>query len=388
MPITVTAGPTAVLPSSSSARRAKTTDARPRGPNQPTSATVGQPSRAPARAAATGTIRITVRLSTAYTMICHVRPLNADATATAPNASQTSSDARAPASSTNGTSGAPRRPPVVPNASPPVNAAMKPLPCSASAHAYAHSASASTAEPAKPSAAQPRRRVAFTSTPPAPPTATPITMPMCELRGGDGWSYADDMLGGSRARQGDRHERRGDAVIEPALDVDQPTNPGGHYGVGHHSRAKRCVRGRQGRAHDQGEPNVGDPGQRQCEQRSQGDRERKPDPEQPQVQAEVGPQPMQPDPGRVAEQHQHEGDLRQRLDHLTTWLDPEGRQRSMGKNQPRAHERDRRGNFEPFQPRRQCTPGEYQRRHDRQVRIAHDLAQRICARTESMQLPS
>ena len=78
--------------------------------------------------------------------------------ATAPNASQTSSDTSAPVSSTNGTSGSPRRPAAVPNASPPTNAAIKPLPCSATAEAYAHTARPSTAAPANPSAAQPRRR--------------------------------------------------------------------------------------------------------------------------------------------------------------------------------------------------------------------------------------
>src|SRR5277367_2604984 len=52
--MTVTAGPATRSPRSSSASSAKTTDARPRGPNQPTSAAAGRPSPAPASARATG----------------------------------------------------------------------------------------------------------------------------------------------------------------------------------------------------------------------------------------------------------------------------------------------------------------------------------------------
>ena len=47
--------------------RPKTTEARPRGPNQPTKATVARSSPVPARAMATGTMRRTVRASTANT---------------------------------------------------------------------------------------------------------------------------------------------------------------------------------------------------------------------------------------------------------------------------------------------------------------------------------
>ena len=42
-----------------------------------------------------------------------------------------------------------------------------------------------------------------------------------------------------------------------------------------------------------------------------GDRQRRPDAGQPQVQPRVRAQVMQPDPGRIREQHQDKGDLRQ-----------------------------------------------------------------------------
>jgi len=76
-----------------------------------------------------------VRLRIAYSTICQVRLSTAGTSSTAPNDSQTSKDTRAPVSSTNGTSGSPRRPPAVPNASPATNAAMNPLPCTATADA-------------------------------------------------------------------------------------------------------------------------------------------------------------------------------------------------------------------------------------------------------------
>src|SRR5271170_3530570 len=105
MVMTATARSAVGVPSSSSASNAKTTDARPRGPNQATRVTVAQPSRAPTSATVTGTIRTIVRLRIAYSTIGPVRVFIAGTSATAPNASQTSKDTRAPVSSTNGTNG-------------------------------------------------------------------------------------------------------------------------------------------------------------------------------------------------------------------------------------------------------------------------------------------
>src|SRR5580693_3581037 len=54
---------------------------------------------------------------------------------------------------------------------------MKPFPCTASEQAYAQIARASTAEPAKPPSAHPRRRATFTTKPPAPPASPPTSTP-------------------------------------------------------------------------------------------------------------------------------------------------------------------------------------------------------------------
>jgi hypothetical protein len=215
--------------------------------------------------------------------------------ATAPNASQTSSDTSAPVSSTDSTSGSPRRRAAAPNANPPTNAAIKPLPCSATAEAYAHTARLSTAAPANPSAAQPRRRASLTSQPPVPPTTAP-TPAHRQLRGGRARPDPRLVRRGPRARQRDQHKRSGDPVVEPALHVDQPADPGRDSRIEHHARAEGRIRRRQRRAYQQGKPDVHPAEQGQREQCSQADRQRQPHPQQPPAQAKVGPQVPQPDP--------------------------------------------------------------------------------------------
>ncbi len=83
----------------SKAIRANTTVARPRGPNHPTNATVGHPAPVRARATATGIIRTTVRLSTAYAMTCQVISAHTWRTATAPKPIQVTAASRFPVSS-------------------------------------------------------------------------------------------------------------------------------------------------------------------------------------------------------------------------------------------------------------------------------------------------
>ena len=120
------------------------------------------------------------------------------------------------------------------------------------------------------------------------------------------------MLGGLRARQRDQHERRGDPVVEAALDVDQPPDPGRDRRVDHHARAQGGVGGRQRGADQQGEPDAHAAEQGQRQQRAQADRQRQPDPQQPRVQARIGSQLPQPHPGGVGKQHQHQRRLGQR----------------------------------------------------------------------------
>jgi hypothetical protein len=179
------------------------------------------------------------------------------------------------------------------------------------------------------------------------------------------------MRRGPRTRQRDEHERGGDPVVEPALHVDQPADPGRNRAIEHHARAERRIRRRQGRSHQQRQPDVHASEQHQRQQRPQADRQRQPHPQQPQTQAKVASQVPQPDPGRIREQHQDKRDLRQDLDRLGGRRDPQHRQRAVGQHQPGSNEDDRRRHIEPLQPGRQRAPGEHQRRHDRQIRSTH-----------------
>src|SRR3954468_14219913 len=122
-------------PSSSTAIRPKTTDASPRGPNHPMNSDVRRPSPVPARTTATGSIRRTVRLTTAYSAIRQSMLSATIGTATAPKSAQTTSDASPAVSSTYHTSFGPATPANRPNAMPATNAATKPLPSPATAAA-------------------------------------------------------------------------------------------------------------------------------------------------------------------------------------------------------------------------------------------------------------
>jgi hypothetical protein len=179
------------------------------------------------------------------------------------------------------------------------------------------------------------------------------------------------MRGGPRACQRDEHHRRGHPVVEPALYVDQPADPGRDDRIEHHVGAEGSVRRCQGRADQQGKPDVHAAEQGQRQQCPQADRERQPRPDQPKAHAKAVSQAPQPDPGRIREQHQDERDLSQGLDCLVSRRDSQHRQRPVRQHQPGDNERDRRRHVRSLQPARQRTPREHQRGHDRQIRSAH-----------------
>jgi hypothetical protein len=82
------------------------------------------------------------------------------------------------------------------------------------------------------------------------------------------------------SRERDQHERRGDPVVEAALDVDQPAYPHRDGTVDHHARAQGGVGWRQSRSHQQRKPGIGFPDHGKREQGSQADRQRQPDHQQ------------------------------------------------------------------------------------------------------------
>src|ERR1700760_4558477 len=84
---------------SSTTITANTIDARPRGPNQPRNPTVWRWAPLPTSAMATGSMRTTVRLSTAYSATRQVTCSSAGPRRTAPNARKVTPPSRPPISS-------------------------------------------------------------------------------------------------------------------------------------------------------------------------------------------------------------------------------------------------------------------------------------------------
>ena len=103
-------------------------DASPRGPNQPRNATVGRRAPVPIIAIPTGTIRISVRLSTAYRTACQVALSTAGTSSTAPKMTKVAAASNAPVSSMRYETLPPSRLRRPPKKAPPTNAAMKPEP--------------------------------------------------------------------------------------------------------------------------------------------------------------------------------------------------------------------------------------------------------------------
>ena len=254
--------------------------------------------------------------------ICQVRLSNAGTTAITPNSSQTSSDTRAPVSSTKGTNrAAPGR-------------WREPEP----AHERGDKAVAVQRHRGSVAACrQPQyRRAGEALGDPATARPTLISHPPT---GTD--HHADRQPSASSAaapapgrygppprsrpsRERDQHDRRGDPVVEPALDVDQPADPGGTARVDHHARAQCGVGWRQSRTHQQREPDIAVPGQGQRQQGPQADRQRQPDASRRTHRPAFRPQVSQADPRGVGEQHQGEGGLRQQLDQLMGGATPRG----------------------------------------------------------------
>ena len=194
------------------AMRRNTSEASPRGPNQPMKATVGSPTCRPASARATGSIRTTVRLSTAYTTTCQVISGSASVIATAPKITQVAAARRSPALSVNTPTSVRGDPTMRPKVRPPTNAAMKPLPPRASAIASARMAATSGRICRHRPSIHPLAEARRNSAPPATPAITPASSPhpICSATL---TATADGMLDSSSALATDTATRnRGTAI--------------------------------------------------------------------------------------------------------------------------------------------------------------------------------
>ena len=118
---------------------------------------------------------------------------------------------------------------VAPNEIPATNAAMNPLPPTVSAASNAPSPMASVAMRLPPWPIHPRRAVTVISTAPPMPSTAPATMPSPsspKRRAGFGRRAVGDEAELTRGdRQHERHDRGGDAVVEPALHVEPSSEP-------------------------------------------------------------------------------------------------------------------------------------------------------------------
>ena len=184
------------------------------------------------------------------------------------------------------------------------------------------------------------------------------TRPTEEIERGRGRVDAAHRLGADRAGDEEVDERRGDAVVEAALHVEEAANPRGHPRVPHDGGPERGVGrgddGADGGGHPQpvaaeeerGSPGPGPDGERQA------------DAEEPGRQRGVGPQGADVDPGGVGEEHQGEGDLRQRADRRRVQVDVDERGRPVRHDHPEEDEGDRGGHVPAFQARRDEAPDE------------------------------
>ena len=118
---------------SSTTITANTIDARPRGPNHPRKPTVGVRAPLPIIATATGSMRISVRLSTAYSTICQVTCLSTGPRSTAPKIRNVTPPRSAPSSSLRRDACSDSRLARTPKIAPATKAAMNPDPPSAAA---------------------------------------------------------------------------------------------------------------------------------------------------------------------------------------------------------------------------------------------------------------
>ena len=131
---------------------------------------------------------------------------------------------------------------------------------------------------------------------------------------------AEGFLGrGHGDEQGD--ERRGDPVVETALDVERPPDPRRNGLVGDDRQAERRVGGRQDGG-DQRRRGPADVGKHEVgQQRTGHDRERQTDEQQPVGQSRVALDVPQLDRRRIGEQQQGQGQLGDGEDRLVAQRD-------------------------------------------------------------------
>ena len=186
------------------------------------------------------------------------------------------------------------------------------------------------------------------------------------------------------------HERCGDAVVQPALDVQDPAHPRRHVRVLDDLRAERRVgRGDRRRDHRRG-PGVEVREQDDRQAGAHGDGERESDDQEPQWHTRVVTQHTEVHARRVGEEQERERDLRQAPERVPAHVDVDGGERIVREHEPDGHERHRGAHVERLELRRDEAPGDERRRdgHDQsRVETFHLLLLCVVRSTSSEVAP-
>ena len=190
------------------------------------------------------------------------------------------------------------------------------------------------------------------------PTPRPRAAPPRRSSGRGARADAGHAFSAHRARDEEIDERGGDAVIEAALHVEETAHARGHPLVAHDGGAQGGVgRGDDG-ADGGGQPEAARAEEERGNPGPGADGEGEADAEQARRECGIGPQGPDVDPGGIGEEHEGEGDFRQRADRRGMQVDVDQRRRPMGDGQAEEDEGDRGGDVPALQAGRDETPDE------------------------------
>ncbi len=188
-----------------------------------------------------------------------------------------------------------------------------------------------------------------------------------DQRGDDGVPEGLALLLGDRDGDEEQHDRGGQPVVDPTLDVDRLAGAARDPLVGDHRGAQRGVRRGQRRGdhrHD-GPAQAGQ--QRHPEGPAQGHGQGQADPEQPGRLLPGGAEEAEAHARGVAEEHQGQGHLDQQLERLGVEVHLQQGVATGAEEKPQHHQQDRGGDAHPAQAPRDDDPEQdrAQHHHDR-----------------------
>ena len=177
-----------------------------------------------------------------------------------------------------------------------------------------------------------------------------------------------------RQREHDREDRRGESVVEAALDVEGPPDPARDVLVLDHGRAQGGVGRSDDHGQQQGNPAIDPMEDHHCNDRADGDRQRQPDEQQARRDPGVRAQSLEVDAGRVGEQHHRQRELGGPFDRVTVQLHVDDLQGPAGQHQAKPDKQHGRRDSPPLEPHRQQAPDEDAPRRDRESGGTRDTA--------------